>query len=457
MANVKFYQATVAKYDAATKDANAFYYVTDANDGAGALYLGSLLLSNGADLAAAIERLGDVEEAITTLNGGVGEAGSVAKQIKDAIDALGLDAKFEASGKVDDVKVNGTSVVADKIANISIGNHYEATELPAATGYKKDDVVVVKTTENGVDFRTAYYHNGTDWVAMDGNYDAENVYFNEDLVYTAGIGALAAPTAAEGSKTLTAKGKNVKQVLSSIMAQEKNPTATAPSLTIASTNIGAKEVGTNIAVAFTTTKSYGSYTYGPATGITFSDYKIKFNGETINADSGTFTPVQVGDNTSLKITGTFDHTQGAMPKTNLGNDYASVRIAAANDKAAVEKGTLTGFRRMFYGTMTTKPATMTSANIRSLAGGEAVANKDISVSVPVGAMRVVIAVPNMKKVTSVKDVNGLNAQIFSSFSSTTVNVEGANGYTAKAYNVYYLDYANANDKANTYTVTVANA
>ena len=34
---------------------------------------------------------------------------------------------------------------------------------------------------------------------------------------------------------------------------------------------------------------------------------------------------------------------------------------------------------------------------------------------------------------------------------------GANSYTAIEYKVYYMDYASANDTANTYKVTVANA
>lgn len=108
---------------------------------------------------------------------------------------------------------------------------------------------------------------------------------------------------------------------------------------------------------------------------------------------------------------------------------------------------------MFYGTLTSKPETMTTTDIRSMAGAKFVAG-DVSVDIPVGAMRVVIAVPQDHTVDSIKDVNGLNAEIFSSFNVTEVEVEGANNYTAVKYNVYYLDYANPNDKANTYTAHV---
>ena len=57
--------------------------------------------------------------------------------------------------------------------------------------------------------------------------------------------------------------------------------------------------------------------------------------------------------------------------------------------------------------------------------------------------------------TSIKDVNGLNAEALTAFKKISVNVEGLNGYTAKAYNVYYKDNAAACDKANTWHFTVA--
>lgn len=69
-------------------------------------------------------------------------------------------------------------------------------------------------------------------------------------------------------------------------------------------------------------------------------------------------------------------------------------------------------------------------------------------------MRVIIALPAPRTCTSIKDENGLNAEALSAFTKTTVEVEGANGYTAATYNVYYKDNAAANDKANNWVVTV---
>ena len=96
--------------------------------------------------------------------------------------------------------------------------------------------------------------------------------------------------------------------------------------------------------------------------------------------------------------------------------------------------------------------------IRGLAqkSGNALANGNtVTVNVPVGAMAVVFAYPaTLKELSSVKDVNGMNAEILPAFTAYTVSVEGANGYTAINYRVYVQRFANANDKANTYTFKI---
>ena len=93
---------------------------------------------------------------------------------------------------------------------------------------------------------------------------------------------------------------------------------------------------------------------------------------------------------------------------------------------------------------------MSGKSNRALANGNS-----FSITIPVNATRVIFAYPaTLRDVTSVKDVNGLNAEIKSAFTKSTVSVEGANGYTAINYKVYTTDYAQPNDKANTYTVTI---
>ena len=91
--------------------------------------------------------------------------------------------------------------------------------------------------------RTAYSYDGKKWCAMDGNYNAENVYFDGDLTYTAPIGVMTVPSS--GAGTISAAGKNVKEVLASILAKEKNPDKTNPAVSFNSQGgFGTYEIGT---------------------------------------------------------------------------------------------------------------------------------------------------------------------------------------------------------------------
>lgn len=305
----------------------------------------------------------------------------------------------------------------------------------------------------------------TNWTALEafydpsqitGNIDADTLFFTKDLVFTQAFGNYTPDESGSVTIPTLEEEMSIQDLLESAFSKEQKPTVTQPSTSVTLTGAGAKEVGTEFTPSYSVGFNPGSYQYGPATGVTATAYAVTdTNSGSASTQTGSFTKFTVGDSTNYKVSVTTTHTDGAVPKTNLGNDYAAGQIQAGTKTA--NSGAVTGYRNEFYGTLTTKPGTMTSADIRGLAKKQAQAAGTISVLVPVGAMRVVIAVPSSKVVNSVLDVNGLNAQIFSSFTKTTVEVEGANSYTAMTYNVYYLDYATANDTANTYTVTIANA
>ena len=301
---------------------------------------------------------------------------------------------------------------------------------------------------------TAFMYSEGAWKALDGNYDAENVYFSNNLTYTADIGVLTVPSS--GSGTITAAGKNLKEVLAGILAKEKNPETTQPSLSVKLNEAGAKEVGTSITPTYSTTFNAGSYSYGPATGVTATSYSISdTNSSTATTASGSLTAFTVEDGTNYKVSATVNYGDGAIPKTNIGNAYAAGQIKAGSKSA--NSSTITGYRNTFYGSVTDKSGEITSAVIRGLAGkknGSISAGNTFKAAEAVGAMRVIIALPTPRTCTSIKDENGLNAEALSAFTKITVSVEGANGYTAKEYNVYYKDNAAANDKANNWVVTV---
>lgn len=328
-------------------------------------------------------------------------------------------------------------------------------ELPAVA--QQGDMGVVISAIDGADGTkksyTAYVYDEGAWKAMDGNYDAGNVYFGEDLTYTVAIGTLAKPN---GSDTLHAKGKSVKEVLASILAKEAYPTATNPSVSISGeSGYGTFEIGTVKNLAYTGNLSAGSYTYGPATGIDATSWSASCTGvsETKNTKSGTFENV-VAEATAKTVTVTATYGDGAIPVTNLGNPYPSKQIKAGS--ASKTSSQLKGVRYMFWGPMTDAGAELSSANIRALAHKEAAAKKTLDSFGPgEGAKKVVVAVPAGHKITKVLLTSSMNADITSSFvkQSSTVSVEGANNYAGTAYDVYVYQPASI-DKVEVYAITI---
>lgn len=321
---------------------------------------------------------------------------------------------------------------------------------------QQGDMCVVKALiADGKYSYTAYVYDGSVWAAMDGNYSAENVYFTDDLTYTAAIGVFSVPSS--GSGTIPATGKNVKEVLASILAQEKNPSTTQPSVNLNCSQMGAYEVGTSVTPSYSASLNAGSYTYGPPTGVIAQTWSVTDGTNTKTTASGSFPALTVADNTNYSITATATYGEGAVPKTNLGNDYAAGKIIAGSKSATKSK--ISGYRNSFYGTKETNTDTVNSALIRTLTkSGKALANGSVfNLEIPVGAMRIMFAYPaTLRDVTSVIDVNGMSAEIVSAFTplKQIVAVEGANGAASIDYKVYVYDIPKANDTKNTYKVTI---
>lgn len=290
---------------------------------------------------------------------------------------------------------------------------------------------------------------------VDAEVTASEVTFSQDLVFTEPFGKYV--PGSSGQVTVPANGETLLNVLLDAFAEDSNPTVTQPSASVTSGQMTRAEVGTNITPAYTVEFNPGNYQFGPATGVTATGYSVTFNEETLTTQTGTFTQYQVTDSSNLRIQATVQHSAGAMPVTALGSEYPDGQIKAGSKTA--QTGAVTGYRKSFWGTYTAKgDEGTTSDSIRTLSGSsnQALANgSTFTITIPVGAMRVCFAYPDtLRDVTSVKDVNGLNAEIASSFTKTEVQVAGANNYSPITYKVYTLDFANANDTANSYTVQI---
>lgn len=283
--------------------------------------------------------------------------------------------------------------------------------------------------------------------------EADDVIFDKDLTTTTAIGNI---QLVNGQAVIPAKGKTLSEVWETIFVKELNPTIIQPSVSLTLSQISVCEVGTEITPTYKAVLNPGSYSYGPDTGITPLSWEISDNnGNESTEPTGSFPVVYIDDDVAYAITAVANYGDGAIPLTNLGNEYADGQIKAGSKSYTT--ASVKGYRLSFYGTLTEKDE-LTSDVIRSLADISGKVLKDgsaFSMTIPVGALRVLIAYPaTLRDLTSAKDVNGMNAEIVSGFTKQTVAVEGANGYTAIDYKVYVMDFAKANDTTNTFTVTI---
>lgn len=376
------------------------------------------------------------------------ESGSPKIKIGDGIKAWSELPYFGGDSELRSAKVFQVTAEGDTTDDAAITNAVGATALQ--TG----DLAIVKRAIAGDKFQyTGYAYNGSEWAAMDGNYNAENVYFAKDLITTSAIGNI---TLTNGQATIAAEGKNLKQVFETIFVKEKNPTVTQPSVSVSLSGAGAKEVGTKVTPSYNATFNKGSYEYGPDTGLTATWAVKDSRNEEGTAAAGSFSELEVGDNTNYTVTATATYGAGATPLTNIGNPYAAGAIVAGSKNGT--SSAITGYRNSFYGTLTEMPEALSSSTIRGLSGkanAKWTNGKTFTISIPVGAKAVIFAYPaTLRDVTSVKDVNGLSAEVKSAFIKSTLSVEGANAYAGADYKVYVSEFAEAVQKANTYNVTI---
>lgn len=347
---------------------------------------------------------------------------------------------------------------------------------------KKGDVFVVTTTVGNSTYeKSAYFYDGKAWVAMTGNVDADKVILRENITLAGGYTQVGNLTKSQnGTATFSTKGKSVMDALTEIFSKRLQPSITAqPSIgTFTLTGAGAVEAGTKVAAAAYSgaTLNAGSYQYGPATGVTATNWKVeritdKATTEVANAETASLAAGSDnnggagfiigdaggdGDNavSSLKYRVTATHGAGVTAKDNLGADSSPVVAIAAGSKTK-DTAAYTPFRNVFYGTSADKPA-LDSAAIRALGKtGKAYAAGTLTINVPVGAQRVAIAcIATAKGVTKVINETAMNADVTSTFTKSTVSVEGANGYAAKDYNVWVFEPAVAYGNAAILKVTL---
>lgn len=407
-----------------------------------------IILRNGTssewEASTKILKLGEVGIDTTKNEIRIGDGEHIWKDLKIAgADQAAIQALIDQAEDKVTVVPAGDGTIDEALATIAAPSQGDMAIIEQKFG----DVAKADGTRTS---RTAYSYDGEKWCAMDGNYNAKNVYFDGDFTYTNAIGAIGAPSG--GSGKLAASGMSVEAFMASILAKEANPDTTEPTASVKITKgSGTFEIGTRKNISYTASLSAGSYTYGPATGVVAGTVTASFDGQTKTGASGTFENV-VADGTK-RLSVSITHNEGAVPKTNLGNPYAEGKISAGT-KSATASQTLVGVRHMFYGPMTTD-AELNSENIRKLTHSEAKTGTIGTFGAGAGAVKVVVAVPASMNVTKVLMPSAMNADATANFvkQAGSVQVEGAEGFTAAAYNVWVYKPASI-DSTETYAVTI---
>lgn len=318
------------------------------------------------------------------------------------------------------------------------------------------DMAIVKSTIGEAVTYTAYVYNDAKWQAMNGNYNANNVYFDKDLFTTTEIGYV---TLQNGSAHIPTTGKNLTDTWEQIFVKEQNPTVTQPAVSFTQVTTGNFEVGTSVTPSYDAKMSAGSYSYGPATGLIAKSWNVnlrKGNTSVQNKTTAkdTFTAIVLADGDSYTINAEASYDDAAVPVTNKGKAYTAGQIKAG--KISKTSGPISCYRNTFYGTTANKDS-LDSPTIRALnkTGKALKAGDSVTIALPVGAVRVVFAYPaTLRDITSVKDINGLNAEIVSAFKKETITVAGAGNDAGISYKVFTTEFAAPLESANSYKVTI---
>lgn len=358
------------------------------------------------------------------------------------------------------------------------------TRVLAGVVPNEGDVFIIKTLIHSGKYEFAsFVYDAGNWCAMDGNYNAENVYFSENIPVTTAPSSYISLTNGQG--TIPAAGKNLKGVIQSIWTKEDlTLTISQPSASLSAAGSVTQEVGTTYALpSASVTLSDGNYEYGSkdadgnvytkanGAGVLFGDVIIKY-GDTVVAQqtgknsklTGSLTNDILPESSRIvtddKITHSFTATAAypvstRYPVTNLGNFLKDITTGngtitgTATDDISLAKGniaakatyslstknataTITGYRPFFYGKLYDNDP-LTSEKIRGLTnGGQYNASKTLTIKSDgeTNIVKFIVAIPassDRSGVTHVDSTAGMTVDETKSYKLTenAVNVADA--------------------------------
>jgi hypothetical protein len=235
---------------------------------------------------------------------------------------------------------------------------------------KKEDVCIVKKLIADDKYGyNLYVYNESEWLACNGFYNAKDVYFDQDFIVTKDIGEIS--LGEDNYVTLAAEGRNLVEIMDTILKKEKNPKVEQPHWIVKFTNLNPNRItdseetphkvywvaaGDSVSATFSAEFNPGSYEFGPETGVEATNIRYMwynnvdddYHEEELEPEQKT---VQVEGYKSLDsyIYVISDTTEGAMPVTNLGNEYPEGQIHSISQQETGTEIHIQGFLPIFYG------------------------------------------------------------------------------------------------------------
>ena len=472
---VKFMRGTPAQYAALVeKDIDTLYFIAEPTASEGCLYLGNKLIAgngegNSGDLSEllSLNDLSDVivnsldlsdasfliynqsqgawincsKEALVFVGSSSlsnGKAGLVPAPAQGEENMfLRADGKWavpEGAGAVSNAVVYQVTAEENESKEAAIVRIVNGAEL------HKNDVAIVRVLiANDMYEHTAYVYDGAVWAAMDGNYNAENVYFKNDFVFTENVGTVKIPET--GSIEVEAAGLNVAEFFNKLFSEVKDPEITPISFTASlSETSTAYEVGTKVTPKYTTSFTPGEYEFGPATGVTVSSYAVEDSlGNKATTASGSMPELVIADDTDYAIVVTATYTDGVKAYNNLqkeSNEYIH------GDSVTKSTSKIKGYRAAFVG-VDNGTGAIDSTVIRSLAtswnynAGKVITVDAETISNPT---RIIIAIPannTRKGITEIIMPESMNYNCTADYvQQDNVMVDGVNNAVAAEYKVW---------------------
>ena len=336
------------------------------------------------------------------------------------------------------------------------------------------NLAIVTRTVNAKDYKTAYIFNqalrgGTGaWSALDGNYSAQNVYFDQDIIITEPIGVVTKTDidTSHGRVVRQAAGHSMQEFFADLMAKVKNPEIINPALSISFSPTSTSftgEVGSTYSLPVATaTLTPGSYGYGAvnrigdtstgivAKSITLKDSKNTISANVSNKNTLSYTPsirqitFEDGSDT-IKYTAECSYDESPyQPINNIwttkAEDGSTLAKIPGNSLTVEKTCTATGYRNIFAGD-TDKDTSLTSATIRELSkSARETKGSYVEFEAPTGATRLVVAFrEDFTSALPTFEYYTMSWESFAGFfekQDTTVAVHGANNYEAKDYTIY---------------------